>query len=210
MTKLVSNSPASFVTREHFALLIGRMEKPESGIRNRNLNWDPVKLGSTENRGSYHFTEKSGWGVESKMVSDLAVYRGNTTSVTGWIQKKGEIVLCESGIEKEVRNWLMVSNIPFGSYQPEWTDYLKTYSSESADAVLPADSSINSRHNNFTFSHVPGADPGFFSGGGALISCSTSTSINHIVFFLQNTSCIRKPQVISGGGGGCAPLATSP
>ena len=23
----------------------------------------------------------------------------------------------------------MVSNIPFGSYQPEWTDYLKTYSS---------------------------------------------------------------------------------
>ena len=45
-----------------------------------------------------------------------------------------------------------------------------------------------------------GADPGFFSGGGALVSCSTSTPINHIVFFLQNTSCIRKPQVISGGG----------
>ena len=45
-----------------------------------------------------------------------------------------------------------------------------------------------------------GANPGFFSGGGALVSCSTSTPINHIVFFLQNTSCIRKPQVISGGG----------
>ena len=45
-----------------------------------------------------------------------------------------------------------------------------------------------------------GADPGFFLGGGALVSCSTSTPINHIVFFfLQNTSCIRKPQVISGG-----------
>ena len=28
-----------------------------------------------------------------------------------------------------------------------------------------------------------GADPGFFLGGGALISCSTSTPINHIVFF---------------------------
>ena len=50
-----------------------------------------------------------------------------------------------------------------------------------------------------------GADPGFFLGGGALISCSTSTPINHIVFFWQNTSCIRKPQVISGKGGGeCA------
>ena len=40
---------------------------------------------------------------------------------------------------------------------------------------------------------------------GALVSCSTSTPINHIVvvlffFFWQNTSCIRKPQVISGGG----------
>ena len=31
-------------------------------------------------------------------------------------------------------------------------------------------------------------------------------------FFLQNTSCIRKPQVISvgGGGGGCAPPAPFP
>ena len=41
-----------------------------------------------------------------------------------------------------------------------------------------------------------GADPGFFLGGGALVS----SSINHS-FFWQNTSCIRKPQVISGGGG---------
>ena len=47
------------------------------------------------------------------------------------------------------------------------------------------------------------ADPGFFLGGGALVSCSTSIPINHIVFcFLQNTSCIRKPRVISGGLGG--------
>ena len=49
------------------------------------------------------------------------------------------------------------------------------------------------------FIYQPGADPGFFLGGGALVSGSTSTPINHIVFFLQNTSCIRKPQVISGG-----------
>ena len=47
-----------------------------------------------------------------------------------------------------------------------------------------------------------GEDPGFFLGGGALVSCSPSTPINQIVFFLQNTSCIRKPQVISGREGG--------
>ena len=28
-----------------------------------------------------------------------------------------------------------------------------------------------------------GVDPGFFLGGVALVSCSTSTPINHIVFF---------------------------
>ena len=52
----------------------------------------------------------------------------------------------------------------------------------------------------FLLSLYSGADPGFFLGGGAPVSCSTSTPINHIVFFfLQNTSCIREPQVISGG-----------
>ena len=40
-----------------------------------------------------------------------------------------------------------------------------------------------------------------FLGGAALVSCSTSTPIDHIDFFSQNTSCIRKPQVISGRGG---------
>ena len=30
---------------------------------------------------------------------------------------------------------------------------------------------------------IPGADPGFSLGGGALVSCSTSTPINHKVFF---------------------------
>ena len=41
-----------------------------------------------------------------------------------------------------------------------------------------------------------------FLGGGALVPCCTSIPINHIVFFVQNTSFIRKLQVISGGGGG--------
>ena len=39
-------------------------------------------LGQLSVRGAYHLTEKSGWGVESIMVSDLPVYRRNATSVT--------------------------------------------------------------------------------------------------------------------------------
>ena len=35
-----------------------------------------------ETWGAYHLTEKSGWGVERIMVSDLPVYRRNATSVT--------------------------------------------------------------------------------------------------------------------------------
>ena len=35
----------------------------------------------------------------------------------------------------------------------------------------------------FAYDIYPGADPGFFSGGGALVSCSTSTPVNHIVFW---------------------------
>ena len=59
-------------------------------------------------------------------------------------------------------------------------------------------------------SQLQGRIQDFFLGGGALVSCSTSTPINHIVFvFWQNTSCIRKPQVIPGGGG-THPLHPSP
>ena len=40
------------------------------------------------------------------------------------------------------------------------------------------------RPNRFFLSHYnTRAAPGFFFGGGALVSCSTSKSINHIVFF---------------------------
>ena len=43
------------------------------------------------------------------------------------------------------------------------------------------------QNNQATVNSIPnensGADPGFFLGGGALVSCSTSTPINHIVFF---------------------------
>ena len=42
---------------------------------------------------------------------------------------------------------------------------------------------------------LPGADPRFFLGGGAPVRNGVTDS-----FFLQNTSCIRKPQVISGRG----------
>ena len=65
---------------------------------------------------------------------------------------------------------------------------------------------------------MSGADPGFFlAGGGALVSCSTSTPINYIVFFLfgQNTVPVvlenRRSSWEGGGGGGVAqPLHPPP
>ena len=47
-----------------------------------------------------------------------------------------------------------------------------------------------------------GADPVFFLGGGALVSCSTSTSINHIVFFCRIPVVLEKRRSSQGKGGG--------
>ena len=43
---------------------------------------------------------------------------------------------------------------------------------------------------------LSGADPGVFLGGGALVSCSTSTPINYIVFFFSCTLPLDPPLVI--------------
>ena len=51
---------------------------------------------------------------------------------------------------------------------------------------------------------LTGADPGFFLGGGALVSCSTSTPIHHIVFFCR-IPVVLKNRRLSGGGGGSTP-----
>ena len=56
---------------------------------------------------------------------------------------------------------------------------------------------------------VRGADPGFFLGGGALVSCPTSTPINHMVFFLRRIPVILENRR-SSQGGGCTPPAPSP
>ena len=58
-----------------------------------------------------------------------------------------------------------------------------------------------SRFNIDSYPHA-GADPGFFLGGGALVSCSTSTPINHIVFFCRIPVVLENRRSSRGGGGG--------
>ena len=53
-----------------------------------------------------------------------------------------------------------------------------------------------------------GADPGFLLRGGALFSCSTSTPINHIVFFFCRIPVVLENHRSSQGG--CTPPAPSP
>ena len=54
------------------------------------------------------------------------------------------------------------------------------------------------------------ADPGFFLGGGALVSCSTSTPINHSFVFCRIPVVLENRRSSQGRGGGCAPPAPSP
>ena len=71
-------------------------------------------------------------------------------------------------------------------------DGVKTFSVLRFGQILQLNVCQGARCNNLNEQNLssleinalyPGADPGFFSGGGALVSCSTSTPINHIVFF---------------------------
>ena len=55
-----------------------------------------------------------------------------------------------------------------------------------------------------------GVDPGFFLGGGALVSCSPSTPINHIVFFFGRIPVVLETRRSSQGGGGAHPLHPPP
>ena len=55
-----------------------------------------------------------------------------------------------------------------------------------------------------------GADPGFFLGGGALVSCSTSTPINHIVLFFCRIPVVLENCRSSQRGWGGGPPAPSP
>ena len=54
-----------------------------------------------------------------------------------------------------------------------------------------------------------GADPGFFLGGGALVSRSTSTPINHIMFFC-GIPVVLENRRSSRGRGGAHPLHPPP
>ena len=56
---------------------------------------------------------------------------------------------------------------------------------------------------------MAGADPGFFLGGGALVSCSTSTPINDIFFVAEYQLYYKTAGHLKEGGGGCAPPAPS-
>ena len=55
-----------------------------------------------------------------------------------------------------------------------------------------------------------GADLGFILGGGALVSCCTSTLVNHIVFFFGRIPVVLENQVISGWAGDGHPLHPPP
>ena len=52
---------------------------------------------------------------------------------------------------------------------------------------------------DYFFNAAAGADPGFFLGGGALVSCSTSTPINHSFFFCRIPVVLENRKSSQGG-----------
>ena len=72
--------------------------------KKRKTNWTSR---SAKSGGAYHLTEKTGWGVESIMVSDWPVYCRIVTSVAVWIKKMGDLssVSLEPRRNREIGKW---------------------------------------------------------------------------------------------------------
>ena len=68
----------------------------------------------------------------------------------------------------------------YSSHSPKSKSVVLTQHRRNLCTFFMSSSTQFSRFNIDSYPHA-GADPGFFLGGGALVSCSTSTPINHIV-----------------------------
>ena len=91
----------------------------------------------------------------------------------------------------------------------KYIDFYAIYNKVTMDFLyFSSDTSPRDFHiTNYLYS---GTDPGFFLGGGALVFCSTSTPINHIVVFFCRILVVLENRRSSHGGGGWAPPAPSP
>ena len=77
--------------------------------------------------------------------------------------------------------------------------------------VTRMDTTKSGHHLLLKYFIQPGADPGFFLGGGALVSWCTSTPINHIVlFFCRIPVALENRRSSRGGRGGAHPLHPPP
>ena len=68
--------------KKQYVIVVCVLESTESTLKTSNCRYKQFSSNLIKSWGAYHLTEKSGWGVESIMVSDLPVYRRNATSVT--------------------------------------------------------------------------------------------------------------------------------
>ena len=82
-------------------------------------HWPTANYGNQRNLGCLPFYRKIRLGCRKHNGKQFTSLPRKYHIRYGLNPKKGEFVLRESGTEKEPRSLLMVSNIPFGLYQPE-------------------------------------------------------------------------------------------
>ena len=152
------------------------MEKPESGIRNRsrkrnrnrnqNLNWDQGKLGNTETSYRYPCGNKIQDGVLcyhcfEKFSAQWSWYQRNThraKELTFVYLVHACVLLYQTCLHITLRHFYQKKNKQTNKQNIQlWLNKKKNITTK-IQRISPccsaADSSINSRHNNFTFSHV--------------------------------------------------------
>ena len=79
-----------------------------------------------------------------------------------------------------------------------WWIQFTTLSDQGFQQAPTTNKSYFAHRSRLLFSRT-GADPGSFLGGGALVSCSTSTPINQIVFFCRIPVVLENRRSSQGG-----------
>ena len=140
---------------------------------NIQLSW-PKKTCSVKN---FFFLAEPMWGIPSRQDGPAEIANENTGFGLSYL-------LADSAIKyREILHTsTLFSQFLIFLFRDCTTVMKPTASDVEAPSIVCCSISVRAWEGIKTL-YKSGEDPGFFLGGGALVSCSTSTPINHIVFF---------------------------
>ena len=127
-----------------------------------------------------------GWRACVTANRNMVTKSQKVTKSTWFLRKKesqNEVLLCEEYRDVFVNVLKRIRRENGGKTSGQSTTYLTTEIRHFFSDFRRLKTLLATRSIDLIVDPSSWADPGFLLGGGALVSCSTSTPIKHIVFF---------------------------